>query len=118
MDNKIYNNLTKEKLDEVINEVFNRKDIKLAFDSFNVFYSNLSAEGKEAFNIEFKKQAKAFISEVRYIPINVKDGKQCSECDVRYEKPHWVEVLCVDCFETYLKNGIKPDLPKASGVEL
>lgn len=48
----------------------------------------------------------------------IKDGKQCSECDVVYERPHWKEVLCVDCFESYLEDGIQPDLPKASGVEL
>ena len=47
-----------------------------------------------------------------------KDGKKCSNCNVRYERPHWTPVLCVDCFEEELKQGKVPNLPKASGVEL
>ena len=48
----------------------------------------------------------------------IEDGKQCSECDVRYERPHWKKVLCVDCFEEKLKKGEVPEFQKASGVEL
>lgn len=48
----------------------------------------------------------------------IEDGKKCAECDVVYERPHWVKVLCVDCFETKLKNGEEPEFQKASGVEL
>ena len=47
-----------------------------------------------------------------------KDGKKCSNCNVRYERPHWTPVLCVDCFEEKLKNGEVPEFQKASGVEL
>lgn len=55
---------------------------------------------------------------MKYTNQLIEDGKQCAECDVVYERPHWQKVLCVDCFETYLKEGIVPDLQKASGVEL
>lgn len=53
-----------------------------------------------------------------YISKDVKNGKQCSNCDVRYEQPHWTQVLCVDCFEEMLKEGKVPEFQKASGVEL
>ena len=64
------------------------------------------------------KKVDTDIKKNKQVDTDIKDGKKCSECDVRYEKPHWVEVLCVDCFEAYLKDSIKPDLPKASGVQL
>ena len=48
----------------------------------------------------------------------IEDGKQCAECDVVYERPHWTKVLCVDCFEEKLKKGEVPEFQKASGVEL
>jgi hypothetical protein len=55
---------------------------------------------------------------MRYVNQLIEDGKQCAECDVIYEKPHWRKVLCVDCFETKLKNSEEPEFQKASGVEL
>lgn len=53
-----------------------------------------------------------------YVNQLIEDGKQCAECDVVYERPHWTKVLCVDCFEEKLKKGEVPEFQKASGVEL
>lgn len=113
-----YDNLTLEKITEIINEIFNKEENKRFFNDLNNYYNRLSDEEKIVFDIEFKKQVENFKPTNIYISNDIKDGKQCSKCDTIYERPHWVQVLCVDCFEEMLKESIVPEFPKASGVEL